>query len=283
MPSATRTQRARSYTFTLNNPKDVTELDSLKQLPVKYIIVGNELSKTGTPHYQGYITFNNPTSFNTIKKAIPTAHIEVAKGTAQQNREYCSKESILLEVGSIGVPGKRNDLSEVRDTLDKSHRIRDIINTATSNQQIKYAYEYLKFSEPPRPIGKIEVHWYYGNSGTGKSRLAREENEDVFIPYDYSHWEGYDGNKVVLLDDFRKNFCTFNELLKLTDIYPLRVRCLYGTRQLQATKIIINTLYSPLDTYNTREDIYQLTRRITTCKKFHQNGQIENINLNETI
>ena len=36
-------------------------------------------------------------------------------------------------------------------------------------------------------------------------------------------FDGYMGQKVVCFDDFRKDFCTFHELLRLLDRYPMDV------------------------------------------------------------
>lgn len=269
--AVSRAPRARSYTFTINNPDHPSTLTAIKNglKGTKYIIVGYETApSTGTKHYQGYVSFDNPVSFNTLKKVMPTAHIEPAKGSAAQNREYCTKEETVLEFGTIPSRGTRSDLSSVRKSLDNNYSIQQVVMEATNNNQIKYAYEYLKFCEKPRDIAPIEVHWYYGPSGSGKSFTAHSENPDLFKPYDYDHWEGYDSHKTVLLDDIRAGWCTYNQLLQLLDSYPLRVRCLYGTRQAQFNKIIITCPVHPLHFYCTHEDKWQLLRRITVCKEF---------------
>lgn len=60
-------------------------------------ILGNEKGKKKeTPHLQGYVEFKNARTFNQVKKLLPRAHIEKAKGNRQQNIDYCSKENILL-------------------------------------------------------------------------------------------------------------------------------------------------------------------------------------------
>ena len=78
--------KARSFVFTLNNYTD-DEFMLIKELKYKYIVIGDEIGENGTPHLQGYVNFSSPISFNTIKKAMPRAHIETAKGNARQNYE----------------------------------------------------------------------------------------------------------------------------------------------------------------------------------------------------
>ena len=76
-------------------------------------------------------------------------------------------------------------------------------------------------------------------------------------------WEGYDAHPNVLIDDFRKDFCTFHELLRILDRYPYRIEVKGTSRQLLAKRIIITCPYHPEIIYDTREDIGQLLRRIT--------------------
>ena len=75
-------------------------------------------------------------------------------------------------------------------------------------------------------------------------------------------FEGYDGHKKVLIDDMRKDFMKFHELLRLLDRYPMRVEQKGTSRQFVANHIIITSAYNPAMLFETREDIHQLLRRI---------------------
>jgi hypothetical protein len=275
------TTKSRAYCLTQNNYDD-SHVELFKSLKYRYIIIGNEHgSENNTPHLQVYVYFPNPLSFDSIKKKFPKAHIEAAKGNAMQNREYCSKEQILFEDGEIPVQGKRTDFDTVREILNETSSMEAVVDQAQSNQTIKFAATYLKYKEAPRPIGPIEFIWIYGSTGTGKTRYAYENYPELFEPYDFAHWEGYDAHETVLLNDFRKDFCKFHELLRLSDIYPYRVRALYGTRQAHWKTLIITTPLHPEDLYDTREDTTQLLRRITKIIKMtpDEDPIIEKINL----
>lgn len=86
--------RARSWCFTLNNYTE-EEYDFIVAQWLKgfegWYIVGKEVGENGTPHLQGYIEFKHQTAFSTIKKFLPRAHIEKAKGSRADNYKYCSK------------------------------------------------------------------------------------------------------------------------------------------------------------------------------------------------
>lgn len=93
--------------------------------------------------------------------------------------------------------------------------------------------------------------------------------DGVFTPTTYKWWEAYDGHKVVLIDEFRGDWCKFGELLKLTDRYPYTVETKFGSRQIQATTWYITSckhpsvVYNP-DAYDAFEKVDQLLRRIKT-------------------
>ncbi len=100
--AATTRVRSRGWCFTINNPTETKEEVKNKFKNYKCIIIGLEKGeKEQTPHLQGYIHYKNPISFNTIKKIIPTAHIECAKGDPQQNYKYCSKDGDFISEGEF--------------------------------------------------------------------------------------------------------------------------------------------------------------------------------------
>lgn len=257
--------KARGYVFTINNPTEedkvsVTELGEIS----RYIIVGQETGDEGTPHYQGYVFFPNPLSFMSVKKKLPRVHIEVAGGTPEQNKVYCSKQNnILLEKGTCPVQGKRSDVQRVVEELQNGANLRSIVQAPKSLQSVKMAEVWLKYNEKARDW-KPEVRWYHGETGAGKSKTAREWlGDDVYTCLDSIRWfEGYDAHENVLIDDFRKDFCKFHQLLKVLDRYEYRVETKGGSRQFLAKKIAITSPFHPRDIYNTREDVAQLLRRI---------------------
>lgn len=257
--------KARGWCFTINNPttEDETNVKTLQQI-AQYLVVGNEVGDCGTPHYQGYVYFPNPRSFSGVKKLLPRAHLEQAKASPHENAVYCKKQNnILVEHGSVPQAGKRNDIDHIRDVVKETPRMKVVVNEATSHQAIKVAEIWLKYNEEPRKW-KPEVRWYYGSTGSGKTRTAREWlGEDVYTAMSTAKWwEGYDGHENVLIDDFRKNWILFNDLLRLLDRYEYRVEVKGGSRQFVAKRIAITAPYHPNDMYDGREDINQLIRRI---------------------
>lgn len=173
----------RRFALTWNNYKD-EDLEKIANTGHSYIIVGKEVGKSGTPHYQIYVEYKNPITFSQcIKKFYKKAHVEVARSDAETNITYCSKEDKIFEEGEPFRQGKRNDLSELLPKIEAGKNIKQIIIENECNYQgIKYTETLMKYFEPKREIAPIEVIWCYGGTGSGKSRWAHEENPDAFKP-----------------------------------------------------------------------------------------------------
>ena len=86
--------------------------------------------------------------------------------------------------------------------------------------------------------------FFYVKTGSGKTRTAFEEFPKIYTPLSYKWWEGYEGQTEVLIDDFRKDWCKFHELLKLLDRYPFKVEAKGSHHQLMATHHHYNSTIS---------------------------------------
>lgn len=103
--SVKNTTRTRRWVFTLNNPEgEINEfIESLTtSVATRYAVVGVEVAPTtGTLHWQGFVEFENAATFNQVKQRIKQAHIEPAKGSNSQNRDYCTKGNDFVEYGTL--------------------------------------------------------------------------------------------------------------------------------------------------------------------------------------
>lgn len=267
------TQRSRTWTFTINNPTDddYKALEALKQSEPSYMIVGKEYGSEGTFHLQCYVRLKNPRGFNGMKKTLPRAHFKRSHGTDEHNRIYCSKDGDFEEYGHVSQQGKRTDIERVRDvvTSNQGAPMRALLEENINLQCVRMAEKYLSYNEVQRNW-KTHVSWYYGPTGTGKSRKALEVLQDPYLCNNSNKWWcGYDAHEHVLIDDFRADFCKFHELLRILDRYPYRVEFKGGQRQLLAKKIIITSSHHPIFVYRkSEEDIKQLLRRIEEILEF---------------
>lgn len=259
--------RSRDWCFTVNNWKDedISKLEDVSSIS-QYLIYGKEVATTGTKHLQGYIYFSDAKSFSKVQKLLPTgAHIEKTKGDPQQASVYCKKDGDYVETGNLPLKqGKRTDLDMVKDMVKSGNTLTEIIDSAKSYQSIRSAELILKYNERKRNY-KPKVIWLYGNSGTGKTRYAYDNYENIYRKTNSTgKWfEGYDAHENVLLDDIKdlsKEYYSF--LLELLDRYEVRVETKGGSRQFLAKNIIVTSIWHPKNMYQSYNDAVELLRRI---------------------
>lgn len=253
---------SRSWCYTLNNPTEL-EIETFKILECKLHRCGSEVGEEGTPHLQGTIIFGKTCRLSALKKISPRAHWEACK-SEEASINYCSKTGVMLINIDLRNQGSRTDLKSLTDAVGKGMKISEIADN--------YPVEYVKFHngieklmalrQVPRNF-KPEIIWIHGQTGVGKTRYVVETEPSLWISgKNLKWWQGYENQEAVLIDDFRRDFCTFHELLRILDRYPYTVEVKGGHRQLNSKRMYITSCYAPDEVYETREDINQLLRRI---------------------
>lgn len=131
------TSRSRSYAFTLNNyTRDhINAIVALSEdRNVDYLIFGREVAPTtGTRHLQGYLIFSVRRRLDVARRLLAPAHVELARGSPVQNRDYCVKDGDFEEFGAIPDDvgqGRRTDIDRYMSWLrnyDGFPPVREII------------------------------------------------------------------------------------------------------------------------------------------------------------
>lgn len=113
---------ARCWCFTINNYVE-TELELLRESlsgpQVRFACFGYEVSGSGTPHLQGFVSFKIAKRFNAVKALVgERAHIEASRGSEEQNVQYCKKEGGQFEeFGDRSQQGKNKPLEGLIETV----------------------------------------------------------------------------------------------------------------------------------------------------------------------
>lgn len=280
--------RLRRGCFTLNNPTDqeyhwltTTWIGWPKNNPT-WMIIGKEVGETGTSHLQGAFTLSGQVAFSTIKMwpGFRRAHLEPMRGTPLDSKAYCSKQDLEpFEFGILPTPGKRSDVADAVEAVKSGMTMRELTND--------HAVAVVKFFKGltvlrslragPRDPDALPptVYWLHGKTGTGKTRSAWElgcavsaPSEVWFAPAGTQWFDGYDGQRVAIFDDFRPKGTKFEFLLRLCDRYPLQVPFKGGFVNWKPDWIIFTTPHSIAHTFEARqthrpEDVAQLERRVS--------------------
>lgn len=261
--------QSRKWQLTINHPLDYgwthEKLNSVLQniASLVYYCVADEIGQEGTFHTHIYVCFENPKSFSTMKNKFPEAHLEMAKGTSQQNRDYVFKEGKWLdtekgttnlketheEYGTMPIEkqGKRTDLSQLYEMIKDGY----------SNYQIlednpKYMMHIDKIEKARKTYQEelyknkwrdLEVTYIWGVSGAGKTRGVKEQYgySNVYTVTDYAHpFDGYSGQDVILFEEFRSNI-RIGDMLQYLDGYPIELPCRYANKVACFTKVYFCT------------------------------------------
>lgn len=278
-------KQSRIWGFTLNNytPGEITALKGTSMEGIMYMCFQTEVCPTtGTPHLQGMWQFpGRGRRFNGVKSlpGMERANLQAKSRGAWVNKCYCSKmesravvDYQFFEIGESPKPqGSRSDIAAMRKVIKETGSMRAAIDVAASYQSIRIAEICLKYTEAPER-GEMNVRWFWGPTGTGKTRAAyAEAGPDKWVSSaTLQWWDGYDGHKNIIIDDYRRNACTFVDLLKILDRYSYRVPIKGGMLPLLATNIWITAPKPPQVMWEGRtdEELGQLVRRIREVREF---------------
>ena len=296
----------RHWCFTLNNYMDdhiewlstLADNDGGPDCIARYVVFGEEVGESGTPHLQGYIEFLKPHRLHGVRGLLKhlvggAPHLEPRLGGRSRARDYCRKgeqtkdewhkhhesgpnwglNAIVHEHGSwIDGPGARTDLDPYRELITRLSEGATDLELA-DHDPITYSHHFrgldrlraIYEKERAKTFRHVRVHTVIGMSDTGKTSAARLFDRDVFIANcanDQFPLNGYDGEKTIMLDDFRGNI-QYTQFLRILDGHPLAVNVKYGLRWAQWTTIIISSNTTP-DTWYKVGLTPELKRRLNT-------------------
>ncbi len=272
--------KLRNCCFTWNNPDDLPRIEAKLRAwrGVAYMVYGQETSKEGTPHLQGYCEFVNQKTWKSVKNMLEGAHFEARRGTAVGASNYCKKgeqthenyefegtdspeygkNAVVVEWGQITDQGKRNDLTPACQMIKEGATLRAVA-IEHPEQFVRYHKGMIALKNiliTPRST-KPEIRVYWGGRGTGKSYDARKwlgwETDDnppfVWDPGCKQWFDGYHGEDRIIFEEFRGQL-PFGQLLSLTDRYSCKVEYKGGIVQIAATKICFTSPIHPSEWYS---------------------------------
>lgn len=261
--------RSRKWQLTINNPAEngfdhstiKEKLSNLKS--VVYWCLCDEIGEQGTPHTHIYLAASNAIRFSTLKNLFPAAHMEVARGTSQENRDYVRKEGkykdsekaatnlidTFEEEGELPQEhqGERSDMSALYDLVKEGLSDYEIIEQnprfLLRLDSIESARQMLRYEKFKNDFRNLRVSYIYGSTGVGKTRSVMDEYgySNVYRVTDYDHpFDGYKGQDVIIFEEFRSSL-KIQDMLNFLDGYPVELPCRYTNKIACFTKVYIIT------------------------------------------
>lgn len=232
---------------------------------------------------QAYIQLCKQTTFKRALKlmGLVGAHIEQMKGTASEARDYCRKEASRkpgttpCEVGVFTKgQGQRNDLLGLTDAIKKGAPLQRLVEEFPqeclkypSGVKLHISAREQKRKLTTNPIVRV----YWGPTGTGKTRRAFQEarekaGDNFFVKSIDSHqwWDGYQGQKHVIFDEFDGQI-PITSLLTILDCNEVKLQVKGGMVNLLAHEFWFtsNKPYTAWYPNCTQDQQEALKRRIT--------------------
>lgn len=266
---------SKSWCMTLNNwePADWESVKMFIETECTVGAMGREVGESGTPHLQIAFRMKKPCRMAHLKEMWPRGHFEVMKARDDSAFTYCKKDDPAAFWHDTRAQGKRSDLVELYDKLKAGKTVFEILDDNPTMQHIKIAECWMKYKTVKRPHDMREVLWFYGPTGTGKTRTAYEIDPDLLSVtctgvHDRVWFDGYMGQRTILLDDIRPDVLKFVKLLKLLDRYTQLEQTKGGMVWANYSRVIVTTPTHPSTWTTDGEDIAQLMRRITEIRRF---------------
>lgn len=224
--------RSRSFQFTINEIEKYNELlEIIKNLKScdYYISCLEEAPTTGHKHIHLYTHFSS--SYRINKKILDLGvHIEICKGSPQQNIDYIEKDgNILDEWGKRPKQGMRTvgELKKITNPDDlnwNEYNTWSKIHTTISND--------IDIDDLHK---EVKIYYIFGPSGIGKTEKSKQivrDNKNKYgtkvnmVKYENGFWNGIGNSKIAIYDEFRDSSMKPSEFINFIDYnkHPLNIK-----------------------------------------------------------
>jgi len=231
--------------------REVPHLPALRsgELPagVVWIRGQQELGASGYLHWQFVCAFAKKASLAAVKTLFGrSVHAELSR--SELASDYCCKEDTRQDgPWEWGAKPIRRNVKTDWDSVWAAAITGNVECIPTQIRVCHYGNLQRIRSDYVAPLPIVRTVWvFWGRTGTGKSRRAWDEGGlDSYSKCPRSKfWDGYQGQKVAILDEFRGGI-DISHILRWTDRYPVRVEVKGSSRPLQAEVLYFTSNVDP--------------------------------------
>lgn len=242
---------------------------------------------TNRLHVQAYLHLKNPKAMSPLKKLLGQAvHLEPRRGTIKEAIQYCTKletriwgpftegeephQGISSDLRSVCAAITDGEIKSIQQVMIEApstycrnrNGLRDLIGNSIKARTQSFR--------------NLTVEIWYGEAGTGKTRGAYERHEQLYSLEQSANasdvwFDGYEGEKVLLIDDFY-GWIRFSFILKLLDGYRLKLPVKGSYTWAEWDHIIITSNSAPWNWYRWSDNMNwgAFKRRITKVIYFEK-------------
>lgn len=252
--------------------------DSVSLQPIMDYIVGQRelCPTTQRQHWQCYFHLQEAKSLSAVRKALPadwnSPHLIPAKGSFEKNYIYCTKEQSAIpgtrfEHGIKPHQGKSSALLLACQQV-KEGGLRAVSDDGVLVRHHRGLATLAAIRRVRQPFKPKNVIWYWGPTGSGKSRAAHEY-PDLYVQSSSSGWfDGYYGQKTILLEDYDGSL-PLREFLQLTDGYDTDAKVKGGFAPIHAETILVTSHFHPYYYFDSGRwpEVHRRICKIIRCER----------------
>lgn len=218
-------------------------------------VIAQELHEDGTPHIHIYLSLSkrydcqNPHYWDLMEFHGNYQHARNVNDVVK----YIKKDENYLEFGDLDFAAKVNAKAQHTAYLGKRLQEEPLLDILMDHPELTLrAHDLQKAQNTFKQLKLIPQHssdtrgiWIYGKPGTGKTRDIHIEESDLYLKAQNKWWDGYTGQKAVLIDDFDKQGTCLSHYLKIwADRYPITGEVKGSTIPLTYDRLYVTSNYT---------------------------------------
>ena len=271
--------------FGTHNSEEYLDVEELQEVceenrdVIQWVIMYQEKAPTtGHVHYHSLVVLKTPRLAHVCIDIDPSASWEKVRGQLKTAYRYISKDNNkYFEFGTLP-----DTIQAMLETEERNSRKRQaptkseqlwkemVVRAKSGDESIRNEMIYARYRAYFDDILagahkdvrynddlKGKNLWIQGPPGTGKSRLvwdyAEENHLEIYVKLQNKWWDGFNGHKIVLIDDAGENMKLLASHIKnWADRYPFTAEVKGGSRRINASDFyfIVTSNYSIREIFN---------------------------------
>lgn len=283
------TRQLSRFVFTLHCKPDGGHLRIFERMKVskkfKYVMLGPEETcpSTGRKHHHGIVQCFRGERMQTLKNMFFGCFFLPRYGTQKEAFVYATKEGAPVFVGGVAPPdddvagresGRACGGATTSNNWERTWELAkqgnfDAIDAKTRvlhYNSLKAIRRDYALPRNPQDLAVLDNYWYWGLSGTGKSRSARIDfkgGEGIYVMSKGKWWDGYEGEETVLIEEIELDDVNWAKQLKTwAELYPFRAQVKGSMIWIRPKRIVVTSNYHPMQIWSDSQVFQPIMRKL---------------------